>query len=43
MLHAAISWAIAKRLLRFDPLAGMRALPRPRIRVRTWHLSWLAG
>jgi len=29
VLHAAISWAIAERLLRFDPLAGMHAPPRP--------------
>jgi len=29
VVHAAISWAIAERLLRFDPLAGMRAPPRP--------------
>ena len=29
VLHSALSWAVAQRYLRRDPLAGMRAPPRP--------------
>lgn len=42
VLHAAISWGVAERILPGDPLVGMKAPPRPYPRntcARSWSSS----